>query len=127
MADHKISIRVPDELIAKIDQLGASRGYQRSQTIRFILQRAVETPALEAAIGEEIAAFQAMLQEKMQRIRRRVREILVEELLGGSSDAGVAVEPPTRALPAPGADVVEGEVLEGLSGRGRRSRKRTRG
>ena len=120
-ADQKVTVRIPSDLIYRIDQLGSNRGYSRSQIIRFILNRAVDTPAMEAAIAEEVTAVQAALQGKLQRIRQRIQEILIEELLGG--EAPVAHEPTDRALPARGQDVVEGEVIEGLQGRPRRRRR----
>ena len=122
------------ELEAWVGEFGARLNFNKSQTIRYILKRAADHDALQAAITEEVSTIQLRLTRRVMSIRAGLIELLTaeidealpEHLLRPEAREQVeAVPVELPALPARGEDIVEGEVeeMQGLGGRRRKRRR----
>jgi hypothetical protein len=124
------------ELRERLEEFAAARNLTVSQAARYILRRAFDVPAVEAAVTEELNGIQFRLRQRLGVIREgflRVLEEQVDELLPPHMLEEPSVEaeseeleplPNLPALPARSEDIVEGEVEEEVRGLGGRRRRR---
>ncbi len=60
----QIVVRLPSELLARLDAVARQRGEQRSQTLRVLLERALDLPELEVSFCERCAVNPCECSEK---------------------------------------------------------------
>lgn len=142
MARKIVSVSLEPEFEKALQALAEQMNFNMSQTIRYILRRAIDQPRIQAALIEEVNGVQYRLRKRAVFLRSEFQRLLTEQvedlfapyMLEELQDEREAAEreyvPPVDeggtppALPARGEDIVEGEIeTEGLSGRRRRRRR----
>ena len=140
MARKVVAVSLEPEFAKALEELAAQMNYNMSQTIRYILRRAVDQPRIQAALIEEVNGVQYRLRKRAIFLRAEFQRLLteqvedlfapymLEELQEQREEEEREYVPPVEgqlpALPARGEDIVEGELeVEGLNGRRRRRRR----
>lgn len=130
MARSVVAVSLDPELRAALREFASSMNMNESQTIRYVLRRAFDTPELTAALIEEVNGVQHRFRLQTGKIRRgfqAVLESILDEVIPQHGEEFEQVESRSGdlpALPARGEDIVEGEVEEEVRGLGGRRRRR---